>query len=373
MKTIQVNLPKSSYVYKVAIGSGILKENLSECLSHYSEPTVFVVTNETINNLYPDYPEKYLPEHIHAEKLILPDGERFKNLQTISKIYDFLATRKANRKSIVIAFGGGVIGDMTGFAAATFMRGIPYVQIPTTLLSQVDSGIGGKTGINHPAGKNFIGSFKQPLRTIIDVDFLNTIPKREFVAGFAELIKHGFIRDPYLFQLLSRNTLEELRTNKELLVESIFRSCEVKARVVEEDEKEANQRAILNFGHTIGHFLETLTNYEQMLHGEAVIIGMDFATWWSFEHGHINKEDYQSIHDQLAQLDVRQTVRRATKEEFIEIVEHDKKAAAEGIRFIGLQAIGTASVFDKTSAASLWDTYQSFLKTDSFINIESQG
>ena len=369
MKSIQVNLPKSSYAYKVGIGSNILKESLAGGLAHYSEPTVFIVTNETIHHLYPDYLEKHLPDQIKAEILILPDGEKFKNLQSITLIYDFLAENKANRKSILIAFGGGVIGDMAGFAAATFMRGIPYIQVPTTLLAQVDSGIGGKTGINHVAGKNLIGSFKQPLRTIIDVCFLKTIPEREFVAGYAELIKHGFIQDPYLFQILSRHSLEELRSNKELLIESIFRSCEVKARVVENDEKESNQRAILNFGHTLGHFLETFTHYQQMLHGEAVIIGMDFAAWWSYEHGHIVKDDYQMIHNHLSGLGIQQTIPSASKEEFIKIVEHDKKSYSDGIRFVGLNAIGSALIFEKTSAESLWETYLSFLKTDTFIRV----
>ncbi len=370
MKTIQVNLPSTSYQYKVRIGSGILKDSLNKIVVHYTEKKVFIITNETIHKLYPDFIQNCLDSKVTAEYLILQDGEKYKNLETLSQIYDFLAENKANRKSLLIAFGGGVIGDMAGFAAATYMRGIPYIQIPTTLLSQVDSGIGGKTAINHAIGKNLIGSFKQPLETIIDVDFLETLPQREFVAGYAELIKHGIIRDTYLFQILKRRILDDLRTDRDLLIEAIFRSCEVKARVVEKDEKESNQRAVLNFGHTIGHFLETFTNYKLFLHGEAVAIGMDFATWWSFDEKLIKKEEYQLIHDHLSSLGIHQKVREATKEEFQKIVEIDKKSASEGIRFVGLTSIGQAVIFDKVTSESLWNKYQMFLQTDTFLQIE---
>ncbi len=369
MKTIQVTLPQSVYTYKVRIGMDILEEALSDALSLYSEPNLFIVINETIDKLYRTYLEERIPKHLELETLILPDGEQHKNLETMSQIYDFLATNKANRKSILIAFGGGVIGDMAGFAAATYMRGISCIQIPTTLLSQVDSGIGGKTGINHEAGKNFIGSFKQPLQTIIDVNFLDTLPEREFVAGYAELIKHGIIRDPYLFQILSKISLKKLKSDKASLIEAIFRSCEVKTRVVEQDERESNLRAILNFGHTLGHFLETLTAYKQMLHGEAVIIGMDFAVWWSHHHGHLDKDDYLIIHQHLVSLGIEQTVTGINKEKFIGIIYQDKKAVSTGIKFVGITAIGKVSVFDNTSAESLWNDFQSFIKTDTFLTV----
>lgn len=370
MRTIQVNLAGAGYVYQVKIGSKIIAECLEKSLAHYEQKTLYVVTNETVNALYPDFISSVLKKKFQIETLVLPDGEEHKNLQTLAGIYDFLAERKANRKSILIAFGGGVIGDMAGFAAATFMRGISYIQIPTTLLSQVDSGIGGKTGINHPSGKNFIGSFKQPLQTIIDVDMLGTLPEREFTAGYAELIKHGIIRDAYLFQLLNRNSLEKLRHNKDLLIEAVFRSCEVKAEVVEKDEKELNQRAILNFGHTFGHFLETYTNYTTFLHGEAVIVGMDFAAWWSFQHELIDKQDYQLIHDHLRQLGIHQKLQPVEKEDFINLIEHDKKSDSGGIRFIGLKSIGDARVFEKVTAESLWETLQTFMKTDPFVKFD---
>ncbi|MCP4754091.1 MAG: 3-dehydroquinate synthase [Proteobacteria bacterium] len=370
MKTIQIDLPAENYRYQVKIGNHILKDCLTSTFSHYTEKSVYLITNETIHGLYPDFINKYLPIKLNVEILILPDGEKFKNIDTVGRIFDFLAEKKANRKSMLIALGGGVIGDMAGFAAATFMRGIAYLQIPTTLLSQVDSSIGGKTGINHPVGKNFIGAFKQPFRTIIDVEFLDTLPEREFRAGYAELIKHGFIRDSYLFRILEQKKTDELKSDKELLIEAIFRSCEVKARVVEADEKESNQRAILNFGHTLGHFLETFTNYEQLLHGEAVIIGMDFAAWWSWKQDILDKEDYLMVHNHLKSLGIKQQISKVGKKEFKTIIEHDKKAVADGIRFVGIRAIGDAIIFDKITAESLWNNFQAFLQTQTFLKAD---
>lgn len=367
MKTIHIDLPGSSYRYQVKIGSGMVEQTIQELLSGYTEKRVFLITNSTLRKLYPDLEKRAVPDGIEAACLVLPDGEQYKNLQAISDIFDFLVDQKANRRSIIIAFGGGVIGDIAGFAAASFMRGIAFIQVPTTLLSQVDSGIGGKTGINHKAGKNLIGAFKQPLQTIIDVGFLKTLPEREFVAGYAELIKHGFIRDAYLFQLLNQKQLADLKEDEELLIESIFRSCEVKARVVEEDERETSQRAILNFGHTLGHFLETFTHYEQFLHGEAVIIGMDFAAWWSRQQGYLDEADYQVIHNHLRSLNISRTIGLVSKDEFIRIIEHDKKFSDEGIRFVGLTGIGQARIFDRITSESLWDNLQSYIQTDALL------
>ncbi|MBT3226141.1 MAG: 3-dehydroquinate synthase [Deltaproteobacteria bacterium] len=370
MKTIQIDLHRTNYRYQVKIGNRILSEVLTELLFNYTEKRIFVITNSTLHALYPEFSKTVIPKDIQAECLILPDGEQHKNLETVTQIIDFLVEKKANRQSIVIAFGGGVVGDISGFAASAFMRGISYVQIPTTLLSQVDSGIGGKTGINHKAGKNLIGAFKQPYQTIIDVSFLKTLPEREFIAGYAELIKHGIIRDPYLFQLLNQKNLQELKADEDLLIDSIFRSCEVKARVVEEDEMEASQRAILNFGHTFGHFLETYTNYQQLLHGEAVIIGMDFASWWSLQQGFLDKADFEIIHYHLCSLGISKTIPEVTKETFIRIVEYDKKFSREGIRFVGLTGIGQARIFDGVTADSLWDNLLTYIQSDALLKID---
>jgi len=371
MKTIHIDLPGAAYRYQVKIGKCIVSEALSELLHNYTEKNLFVVTNETLHACYPDFEQVLIPEGLNSECLILPDGEQHKNLETVSRIFDFLVEKRANRKSIIIAFGGGVIGDITGFAASAFMRGISFVQIPTTLLSQVDSGIGGKTGINHKAGKNLIGSFKQPLQTIVDVNYLKTLPEREFIAGYAELIKHGFIRDAYLFQLLNQKTLNDLKADEELLIDAIFRSCEVKARVVEADERENSNRAILNFGHTFGHFLETYTHYQEFLHGEAVIIGMDFAAWWSLKQGVLDESDYKIIHQHLSSLGISKTISPILKEDFVRIVEHDKKFSSEGIRFVGLTGIGQARIFDRITSESLWDNLQPYIQTSTLLKISS--
>jgi 3-dehydroquinate synthase len=233
----------------------------------------------------------------------------------------------------------------------------------------VDSGIGGKTGVNHRIGKNMIGAFKQPLRTIIDIDILRTLPRREFVAGYAELVKHGFIRNRALLEHLSLKTIDELASDSSHLEEAIRLSCLVKAEVVQEDEKESGLRAILNFGHTLGHVLETITEYKTMLHGEAVIVGMDFSAWWSFKKGVLPKEDFQIIHTHLKNLAITPEMRSTDREEFIEIIAHDKKAATQGIKFIGLTEIGAAAIYENTPAESLWESFQEYLTTDTFLKI----
>lgn len=371
MKKIQITLPQEDYSYSVHIGSQIIKESLDDIIEAYSESRIYMVTNTTIKELYPDFPEKLIPDRIEVKTLVLPDGESYKNLETISSILDFLAREHANRKSILIAFGGGVIGDMAGFAAAVYMRGIPYIQIPTTLLSQVDSGIGGKTGVNHDIGKNMIGAFKQPLRSIIDIDVLKTLPRREFIAGYAELVKHGFIRNRDLLEHLSQKTIDGLRSDSSHLIEAIRMSCQVKADVVQEDEKEAGLRAILNYGHTLGHVLETITEYKTILHGEAVIVGMDFAAWWSVRNGLLSENSFQIIHGHLKQLEISPEIRSVSKDEFIEIIAHDKKAVSKGIKFIGLTKIGSATICENTTAESLWQSYQEYLTSDTFLKITS--
>lgn len=369
MKKIQITLPQEDYSYSVHIGSQIIKESLEDIVETYSESTLYVVTNSTIKDLYPDFPEKMISGKIEVKTLVLPDGESFKNLENVSSILDFLAQGHANRKSILIAFGGGVIGDMAGFAAAVFMRGIRYIQIPTTLLSQVDSGIGGKTGVNHEIGKNMIGAFKQPLRTIIDIDVLKTLPRREFIAGYAELVKHGFIRNRALLEHLSQKSIDGLVSDSTHLIEAIRMSCQVKADVVQEDEKEAGLRAILNFGHTLGHVLETVTEYKTMLHGEAVIVGMDFASWWSVRRGILPEQDFETIHGHLKQLEIKPEIGSINKDEFIEIIAHDKKAVSKGIKFVGLTEIGSATICENITAESLWQSYLEYLTTDSLLNL----
>ena len=361
MKNIIIKTPVQKHKYTVSIGSDHTASSLNELINQYSKTDIYIVTNDTIDNLYKDYFKNIISNKYNQHLLILPDGEQFKNINSIHKIYDFFAANKANRSSIAIAFGGGVIGDMTGYAAATYMRGMSYIQIPTTLLSQVDSSVGGKTGVNHSSGKNMIGVFNQPIQTIIDIKFLTTLPKREIIAGYAELIKAAFINNINLFeQLLSINT-HQILDDPAFLSSAIYQACQIKANVVEEDEKERGVRAILNFGHTLGHFLETYTGYDKYLHGEAVIAGMDFAAWFSQEKGLLSNQQFNQIHQHLDNLNIKLHIPRPSKETFIELIKHDKKASRQGIRFIGLKQIGSYHIFENTSPEELWQKFQDYL------------
>lgn len=362
MKSIQLNLARTNYQYQVKIGSNILKESLCEALQHYNETDICYITNDTIDAIYPDFAKQFIPERFNVHRFILKDGEQYKTLDAVSSIYDFLAEKHMNRNHLVIAFGGGVVGDIVGFAASSYMRGLPFIQVPTTLLSQVDSSIGGKTGVNHTSGKNMIGAFNQPYQTIIDVDFLKTLPMREFIAGYSELIKHGMIHDSFLFQTLQNQSIPQLKDDAPAIIDAIYRSCEVKARVVENDEKESGLRAILNFGHTLGHLIETYTNYEKYLHGEAVLAGLDFAAWWSMKEKHLDEKDYQRIHTHIKALKVPISIPKITKEAFKTLIGHDKKYSGNGVKFIGLTTIGNASIFEGVSSDSLWDYFQEYIQ-----------
>ncbi len=360
MKTLQIQLKRSQYHYSITVGQGILQSTVTQLLEHKGIQDIFVITNDQIEEIYPEFMSRLLPG-VGVHQLVLPDGEIYKNEDSIAKIYDFLARSGAHRQSLLVAFGGGVIGDMVGFAAATYMRGIPYLQIPTTLLSQVDSSIGGKTGYNHAAGKNFIGAFKQPFAVVIDIDFLKTLPLREFVAGYAELIKHAFIADAFLFQLVHKLTPEELKGDPSLLKEAIERSLEVKARIVEEDETERGNRAMLNFGHTLGHYIETFTQYQGCLHGEAVLAGMEFALWFSARRKFLNERDHQLMQGFLSRLGVRLSLNPVKKEEFLKILGLDKKVGAQGLKFVGLNALGQCSLMKEIQPLELWEAWKAYL------------
>ncbi|MEZ7974345.1 MAG: 3-dehydroquinate synthase family protein, partial [SAR324 cluster bacterium] len=235
MKTLQVNLPGREY--QIDIGLNIINTKLPDAIKINSAEHVVVVTNTTLQDLYPDFIFNILADSgVKVSTCVLPDGEEYKNLESLSLVFDFLMNVSANRKTLLIAFGGGVIGDMAGFAASTFVRGIPFIQVPTTLLSDVDSSVGGKTAVNHPAGKNTIGSFKQPEYVCIELLFLKTLPSRELRAGYMELLKHGLIQDADFFNFTLQHSLEPL--NFDYLEEAIFRSCKIKGRVVEQDETE---------------------------------------------------------------------------------------------------------------------------------------
>ncbi|HKI96836.1 MAG TPA: 3-dehydroquinate synthase [bacterium] len=361
MKTLDVTLPGGRY--PIHIGAGLLDEVLPRLVGPLARELVVVVTNETLQRLYPDRIEQALRAlPVRVDTIALPDGEQYKTLETLARVYDRLMAQQANRRTLIIAFGGGVVGDMAGFAAATFMRGVPLVQVPTTLLAQVDSSVGGKTAVNHRLGKNAIGAFKQPDGVVMELELLATLPDRELRAGLFELIKHGIIRDPELFTFLEGHRDRFGTHDWGFWEEAVWRSCRVKAAVVEADERETDLRAILNFGHSLGHLIETHTGYAQYLHGEAVGVGMLFAAHASWVWGELPEADSQRIRALLQPLvtPVRMPVLDAR--EFAGLLMHDKKAAEGVLRFIGLRGIGQAHIHERTAPADLWPLFRGFLE-----------
>ncbi|MBI3188152.1 MAG: 3-dehydroquinate synthase [Gammaproteobacteria bacterium] len=341
MISLKVNLGERSY--PICIGQGLL--NRGELLTQYIPGnSALIVTNEVVAPLYLARVEAALHD-IKFKTLVLPDGEQYKNQDTLNSIYDCLLTNRLDRNTTLIALGGGVIGDITGFAAASYQRGVHFIQIPTTLLAQVDSSVGGKTGINHPLGKNMIGAFYQPRTVIADTDTLNTLEDRELSAGIAEVIKYGLIRDLPFLEWLEKNMDKLLTRDPKALAFAIERSCRNKAEVVAADERESGQRALLNFGHTFGHAIETGMGYGNWLHGEAVASGMVMAARLSEILGWITADDVHRIIDLIerANLPVKAPA-QMTPEKFLEIMSIDKKVSDGVLRLILLKAPGK-SVF----------------------------
>ena len=275
---------------------------------------------------------------------MLPDGEEEKNWENLMKIFDVLLAEKCDRKTTLIALGGGVIGDMTGFAAASYMRGVPFIQVPTTLLSQVDSSVGGKTGINHPLGKNMIGAFYQPQAVIADTTSLNTLPARELSAGLSEVIKHGAIIDAPFFDWIEANIAKLVAKDPQALAYAIKRSCEIKADVVRQDEREGGLRAILNFGHTFGHAIEAGMGYGVWLHGEAVGCGMVMAADLSHRLGYIDAQSRDRIVAVVKAAGLPTTAPDLGTERWLELMEVDKKNEGGQIKFILLKPLGTSII-----------------------------
>ncbi len=353
MKTMHVDLGDRSY--PIHIGSGLLNraDLVLPCLRGKQ---AMIVTNETVAPLYLERARALFPD-IKLDTLVLPDGERFKTLETLDRIFDALLTKKHSRQTTLVALGGGVIGDLTGFAAATYQRGVDFIQIPTTLLAQVDSSVGGKTGVNHALGKNMIGAFHQPRCVIADIDTLNTLDDRELSAGLAEVIKYGLIRDAKFFAWLEENMLSLTRRDPAALIEAIERSCQNKAEVVAADERESGVRATLNFGHTFGHAIETATGYHSWLHGEAIGVGMLMAADMSMRLGWLNEDDVHRIDSMIdrAQLPTRAPADLATAR-FIELMSVDKKVKDGKIHLVLLKSIGEAVVTADYPAALLQTT-----------------
>jgi 3-dehydroquinate synthase len=312
---------------------------------------LLIVTNTTVAHLYLAKLTHSLASRRVAD-CILPDGEHHKTLQTAGWVFDALVAKKLNRDATVLALGGGVVGDIAGFAAACYQRGVGYVQIPTTLLAQVDSSVGGKTGVNHSGGKNLIGAFYQPLAVIADTDTLATLPDRELRAGLAEVIKYGCVWDPLLFDWLDNNMAKLLARDVDALTYTIARSCEIKATVVAKDEREHNLRAILNFGHTFAHAIEAATAYETYLHGEAVGLGMLIAADLSHRLGLIDAALKDRVREILRKAGLPTEAPRIGAAKALELMKMDKKVLAGTLRLVLLERLGRAIVTgDYTQAA----------------------
>ncbi len=340
MRTLTVNLGDRSY--PIHLGEDVLTR-VGELLRQAAcGEKVGIITNPTVAGLYMRPVEEALSRsRFKVTPLLVPEGEEHKSLESLSAIYDRLISERFERNSSLMALGGGVIGDLTGFAAATFLRGIPYIQVPTTLLAQVDSSVGGKTGINHPEGKNLIGAFYQPRLVLIDVGVLRTLPQREFLAGLAEVIKYGIIEDPELFGLLEEKLDRLLTLDRDLLVKVVAASCAIKARVVEKDEREEDYRSVLNFGHTIGHALESLTGYEKFLHGEAVATGMAQAASISMRRGFCDEESHRRIHKLIMRAGLPTKIpSNIDPLELVRRMEVDKKSTGGKVKFICCAGIG---------------------------------
>ncbi|HEY5603000.1 MAG TPA: 3-dehydroquinate synthase [Gammaproteobacteria bacterium] len=343
MKTLTVQLGKRSY--PIYIGDQLL-ENADLILRHAPTRQLLVVTNDTIAPLYLDTLLATL-SGARTETVVLPDGEQYKTLETMNQIYTVLLEKRFDRRCTLIALGGGVIGDMTGFAAATYQRGVNFIQVPTTLLAQVDSSVGGKTGVNHPLGKNMIGAFYQPLSVVADIRTLNTLDDKELSAGLAEVVKYGLIRDREFFNWLESNMDRLINRDPDSLAYAIERSCRNKAEVVAADELEAGERALLNLGHTFGHAIEAGMGYGSWLHGEAVAAGMVMAAQLSAAHGWLDTATLERIVALIAKakLPVKGPAGISVPQ-YLGLMAVDKKVKAGKINLVLLKQLGKAIVCD---------------------------
>jgi 3-dehydroquinate synthase len=342
MQTLTVDLGDRSY--PIHIGAGLLGQ-AALILSHLPQKRVMIVTNTTVAPLYLEPLTTMLETAgVVVMTVVLPDGEAYKNWETLNLIFDALLTQRAERKTTLIALGGGVIGDMTGFAAASYQRGVPFIQIPTTLLSQVDSSVGGKTGINHPLGKNMVGAFYQPQVVLADTDTLKTLPARELSAGLAEIIKYGLIWDIEFLAWLEAN-MDKLRAlDAAAITYAIHRSCEIKAQVVSQDEREGGIRAILNLGHTFGHAIETGMGYGNWLHGEAVGAGMVMAAEASRRMGWLSEADVARTRALIRAAGLPDVAPDLGADTWLDYMGHDKKVESGKLRFVLLKRLGEAVV-----------------------------
>lgn len=355
-RELSVELGERSY--PIFIGEGLL--GTQDLSAFVSGAQVMIVTNETVAPLYLERAKACFPGK-RVDTVVLPDGEKFKDWQTLNSIFDGLLEHRHTRKTTLVALGGGVVGDMAGFAAACYQRGVPFIQIPTTLLSQVDSSVGGKTGINHPLGKNMIGAFHQPQAVLIDTASLQTLPAREVSAGLAEVIKYGLIRDQGFLGWLEEHMDALVSLDPEALAEAIFRSCACKAEIVALDEREGGLRAILNLGHTFGHAIEAYAGYGNWLHGEAVGTGMLMAAELSALEGMISRDDCDRINRLILRAGLPDKPPVAmTADDFMGLMAVDKKNVDGLLRLVLLRSVGDAVVTSEASPENLALTFARF-------------
>jgi len=353
LRTLTVDLGDRSY--PIYIGAGILGDP-GYLTPHIRGQQIMVVTNETVGPLYLNRLLAGLDGY-RVERVVLPDGEAYKTLEVMDQIYSALLRARFDRGCTLIALGGGVVGDMTGFAAASYQRGVDFIQVPTTLLSQVDSSVGGKTGVNHPLGKNMIGAFHQPRCVVADTDTLNTLPERELSAGLAEVIKYGLIDDPEFFLWLEGNIAALRQREADALAYAIERSCLDKARIVAADEREAGRRALLNLGHTFGHAIETGMGYGSWLHGEAVAAGMCLAAEMSERLGWLSSTDMVRIRGVVKAAGLpTQRPPELDPQRMLDLMSVDKKVQAGALRLVLLRGIGGAELTATYDQEALRDT-----------------
>ena len=339
IRKVTVNL--KDRLYYVYIGSGVIYKLGSLLQEHTGNRRIVLVTNTTVDELYGDFVKNILEKaEFCVSKVVIPDGEEYKTLEYASYLYDEFLMAKVDKTTTIVSLGGGVIGDLTGFAASTFMRGVPFVQIPTTLLAQVDASVGGKVAVNHPSCKNLIGSFYQPRFVLAELDFLKTLPKCELVAGMAEIIKHGVIADRELCVFLEKHSADMLSLESSTVLHVIEKSCTIKARIVERDEKECKLRGILNYGHTVGHAVEALTSYKVYKHGEAVAIGMHQAAKLSYTLGLCDRDFVERQRDLIASIGLPCSYNNSIKpEDIVKVLPLDKKVQNSQVVFVLVHGI----------------------------------
>ena len=358
-KTKILNVELGDKSYPIYIGIDLLSMK-SLFVDQIQGRQVMIVTNKTIAPLYLDKLTSIL-DGFNVQSVILPDGEEFKTLETLNKVFDALLEAKFDRTSTLIALGGGVIGDITGFAAASYQRGVGFIQLPTTLLSQVDSSVGGKTGINHELGKNMIGAFYQPKAVIIDVNTLDTLSNQEFSAGMAEVIKYGLLGNADFLSMLEANIESIMDRKKDLIIEVIFTCCQDKARIVELDEFEKGKRALLNLGHTFGHGIENAFGYGNYLHGEAVSIGMVMAAKLSKDEGNLSHEETLRVESILSKADLPISINKTIDSEtLITAMSLDKKSIDGKIRLVLLKSLGDSYLTDSYSNENFMKVVDNF-------------